>query len=167
MNTRNKKFSQRERRYLELLLRERDQYDSQMRFHSQEALSAEKSSSSEISGLSNHIADCATDSFQHEIDLCMLSKESDIVEQIDEAVERIENGEFGACLSCGEEIPEGRLEIIPHTRFCVTCQERIENGEEEEYEHSVYDESWDEDSNILEMITEGDLHDESIDLAVV
>jgi len=154
MSAVKRKLSQREKKYLGLLLKEREQYGSQMRFHSEEALGAEKSSSSEISGLSNHIADCATDSFQHEIDLCMLSKEGDVLEQIDEAVERIENGEFGSCLGCGKGIPAGRLVAIPHTRFCVECQERVEKGEEVIPAHSIYDESWEEDSKILDMMRE-------------
>jgi len=154
MNSIKRKLSQLEKRYLELLLIEREQYGSQMKFHTQEALEAVKSSASEISGLSNHIADCATDSFQHEVELCMLSKESDVVEQIDEAIERIEAGEFGTCLGCESEIPSERLNVLPHTRFCVTCQEKFEKGEEVLPVHSVYEESWEEDSKMLDMMAE-------------
>ncbi|NNL10583.1 MAG: TraR/DksA family transcriptional regulator [Pseudomonadales bacterium] len=57
-----------------------------------------------------------------------------VVEQLDEngkhrlaeirsALARIEKGCFGICESCGEEIKQSRLEIIPHTRFCIDCAE--------------------------------------------
>jgi RNA polymerase-binding protein DksA len=45
------------------------------------------------------------------------------VMEIDKALLRIEADEYGICTSCGEEIPEGRLEIVPYAEFCVHCAE--------------------------------------------
>lgn len=41
--------------------------------------------------------------------------------QIDAALERIEKGDYGICVHCGEPIPERRLEIIPHASRCAKC----------------------------------------------
>ena len=44
---------------------------------------------------------------------------------IEEALDRINSGDYGVCLSCEEEIPEKRLRALPWARYCVTCQEEI------------------------------------------
>ncbi|PZM90838.1 MAG: conjugal transfer protein TraR [Actinobacteria bacterium] len=47
--------------------------------------------------------------------------------QIKEALQRIEEGRFGICERCGGEIPRERLEILPHAKYCVPCQQRMSN----------------------------------------
>lgn len=41
--------------------------------------------------------------------------------QIKAALRRIEEGTYGFCVQCGEEIPERRLELLPHTPLCTAC----------------------------------------------
>ncbi|GLQ05964.1 TraR/DksA family transcriptional regulator [Sneathiella chinensis] len=48
------------------------------------------------------------------------------IAQIDRALVRFEKGEYGSCVSCGEEIPQARLEILPYTSFCITCEREKE-----------------------------------------
>lgn len=48
------------------------------------------------------------------------------IKEIDEALKNMENGDYGICESCGEEIPEGRLEVRPNARFCITCKDEME-----------------------------------------
>lgn len=43
--------------------------------------------------------------------------------QIKQALERIENGEYGICQECGRQIPLGRLKAIPYASYCVECLE--------------------------------------------
>ncbi len=45
-------------------------------------------------------------------------------EQIKAALTRIDDGTFGVCVQCDEEIPEKRLELLPHTPFCTSCMSR-------------------------------------------
>ena len=52
--------------------------------------------------------------------------------QIKAALERIENGEYGECQSCGEQIEPRRLNALPWAANCVQCQQRLE--EEMRYE---------------------------------
>ncbi len=51
------------------------------------------------------------------------------VRRIDEAIERLEKGTYGVCLECGEEIEPERLQLRPHTRYCVACKEALERLE--------------------------------------
>ncbi len=44
---------------------------------------------------------------------------------IDEALDRVESGDYGICLSCEEGIPDKRLTALPWAKYCVPCQERI------------------------------------------
>ncbi|SCE72382.1 transcriptional regulator, TraR/DksA family [Micromonospora coriariae] len=46
------------------------------------------------------------------------------IEQITGALSRITDGTYGACQKCGKNIPAERLEVLPHARFCVPCQEK-------------------------------------------
>lgn len=43
---------------------------------------------------------------------------------VEAALEATEEGSYGRCVRCGEDIPEGRLEIMPETRLCVRCAAR-------------------------------------------
>lgn len=42
---------------------------------------------------------------------------------VDRALLRIDGGDYGMCLECGEAIPEARLEILPFSEYCVSCAE--------------------------------------------
>jgi len=50
------------------------------------------------------------------------------LEQIDQALARIEAGQYGACVSCGEAIALGRLQALPAALYCRDCAEAIERG---------------------------------------
>lgn len=43
------------------------------------------------------------------------------IAKINAALARMDEGEFGFCVSCGDEISEERLDVLPHTPFCRTC----------------------------------------------
>jgi DnaK suppressor protein len=45
---------------------------------------------------------------------------------IDEAFQRIENGQYGICANCGKDIEVERLEIKPYAKYCVRCREKEE-----------------------------------------
>jgi DnaK suppressor protein len=44
---------------------------------------------------------------------------------IDEALDRMDSGDYGVCLACEEEIPNKRLTALPWAKYCVPCQENI------------------------------------------
>jgi DnaK suppressor protein len=49
-----------------------------------------------------------------------------LLQTVEAALSRISEGTFGNCLRCGEEINTKRLEAVPSTRYCLTCQELLE-----------------------------------------
>jgi DnaK suppressor protein len=51
--------------------------------------------------------------------------------EVDEALDRIENGAFGMCEECGEPIAVKRLEVVPDARYCIECQGNLEKASRE------------------------------------
>lgn len=49
---------------------------------------------------------------------------------IDEALDRLESGDYGVCLSCDGEIPDKRLRALPWAKYCIPCQEAIHSEQE-------------------------------------
>ncbi|WP_433797133.1 TraR/DksA family transcriptional regulator [Actinoplanes sp. CA-252034] len=46
------------------------------------------------------------------------------VEQVSRALRRVADGAYGQCEGCAGAIPAERLEVLPHARFCVPCQQK-------------------------------------------
>ncbi len=51
------------------------------------------------------------------------------VRMTEAALARIQQGTFGVCVSCGDDINPRRLEALPWTQYCLRCQQRFEQGE--------------------------------------
>ena len=64
-----------------------------------------------------------------EFQLGLIENENEILQEVQEALKRIEAGEFGLCLYCNESIPSGRLEVRPYARFCLEHQRQYELGQ--------------------------------------
>jgi DnaK suppressor protein len=47
---------------------------------------------------------------------------------VENALARLEEGDFGACDECEEKMSKKRLDAIPWARYCVSCQELVESG---------------------------------------
>lgn len=50
-----------------------------------------------------------------------------LIADSEQALTRIDDGTYGTCQHCSNNIPLERLEIIPHTRYCVTCQQHADS----------------------------------------
>src|SRR6476659_3796876 len=79
--------------------------------------------SSDLSNAPYHLGDMGTDEFLYDMNATLLENEQYIVAEARAALERMEQGTFGICESCGQPITSARLEAIPFTRFCVKCAE--------------------------------------------
>jgi DnaK suppressor protein len=77
-------------------------------------------------GYSNHMADDATDVFEQAKNLALRQTLERQLEQVEEALERFEQGTYGYCLDCGKEIDPARLKAIPSASLCIDCMERRE-----------------------------------------
>ena len=91
-----------------------------------EIATVSRSSGNEASGLKTHQADAASDIYDREFALSLLSHEQNVLYEIDQALRRIELGTYGICEVSGQPIPRARLEAIPFARFTVEVRLRIE-----------------------------------------
>ena len=117
------KFKGRDLEYYNALMKVRNEVTEQMRYCADAALSSDNF---EKRGVTTHMADSSCDNSRHEMALRMLSEDGNIVELIDDAIERLANGEYGKCLECGEMIAEARLQARPYALFCIKCKSRQE-----------------------------------------
>src|SRR5229473_7093510 len=67
--------------------------------------------------------DLASEERDREINFILSDRERVKLQQIDDALERLDEGNYGVCESCGLEIGEERLTAMPFTRLCRDCQQ--------------------------------------------
>ncbi len=74
------------------------------------------------------LADKAANSYTKEFLFGQTNTDRTILQQINEALDRIEENEFGLCANCQDEVQQKRLEAVPWARHCIACQEKHEQG---------------------------------------
>jgi len=89
-----------------------------------------------VSGENKQLVDTANDEgdwaqidISEDLSLQRLSAHRKLMYNIDEAIRKIEEGTYGICEDCGEEISEKRLLVLPAATLCVDCQENKEQAE--------------------------------------
>jgi DnaK suppressor protein len=73
-------------------------------------------------------ADMAANAYNKELLVSMSANDRYLLTLVDEALERIEAGEYGDCVHCGELVQDKRLEAVPWARHCLRCQDLQERG---------------------------------------
>jgi len=76
------------------------------------------------SGRQGDMADQASGNNEVHIQLKLKQTDAKILQAIEEALHRIEQGTYGNCRDCGNPIAEARLDAIPWTRVCIVCKEK-------------------------------------------
>lgn len=109
-------------KYKEMLIEKRQRL---MELHSQEHSSLMGGDSLHI----DHMADSGSDTYEKNLAADLMESELSAIADIDIALERIEEGSFGACQACGEVIGEKRLMARPASSYCIDCKTKIEAGE--------------------------------------
>ncbi|MEH7416870.1 TraR/DksA C4-type zinc finger protein [Neobacillus drentensis] len=95
----------------------------------------------ELSLYDNHPADLATELFDRERDLALEEHKNKEREKINIALEAIENGTYGKCQVCGDEIPIERLEVLPSTLHCVNHSPETSGGDYRPVEEEILEPS--------------------------
>tara|TARA_Y100000588_G_C14168114_1_gene887851 strand:- start:726 stop:1115 length:390 start_codon:yes stop_codon:yes gene_type:complete len=72
------------------------------------------------------ISDDAARAYDRKLQGDLEEQEWNKLKQVEAALEKVENGEYGICDQCEKKIPEARLKIIPYTEFCTQCLSEIE-----------------------------------------
>ena len=75
---------------------------------------------------SGDIYDQASSERDRELGLLLGDRDREKLRSIDEALLKIEEGEYGICEECEEDIPIGRLKVVPFAHYCVKCKAEIE-----------------------------------------
>lgn len=89
---------------------------------------AEKYSRERDSEATQDPADMAANAYTKELLVSMSANDRQLLALVDEALERIESGEYGDCVHCDEPVQEKRLEAVPWARHCLRCQDLQERG---------------------------------------
>jgi len=81
-----------------------------------------------------HIAELGTDAYEQDFALRFVENEQEVLNEIEAALERIDEGTYGICESCRKagrapsksQIPKTRLKAIPYARNCIECERKRE-----------------------------------------
>ena len=116
-------------RFRQTLVEERDRVRTAIEYlHKENPGSLEDETEEIIGGSDNHPADSASGTLDREIDYTLEENSEQVLQQIEAALERIDDGSFGTCTRCGKEIPEERLEARPWATLCIDCQREVERS---------------------------------------
>ncbi len=115
------------RRYHKLLLEARAKLEDAVTRHTDEALKKSgKDDAGDLSGYSQHLADAGTDTADRDFALNLIASEQAQIKEIDDALERMRLGTYGACEITGRPIPPTRLASVPQTRYSIEGQRELE-----------------------------------------
>ncbi len=117
------------KRYYRLLIELRQHVKDELAIHTADTLKhSSREDSGDLSGYGLHQADAGTDSFDRDFALSLVSSEQDALYEIEQAIQRIRDGSYGACEVTGRKIDTKRLAAVPFTRFSVEGQAEYEKN---------------------------------------
>ena len=105
---------------------ERGELADQLTTIEDQAFAATQSDISGDVGVDDESADAGTATFEREKELSIEQNVRDLIQKIDRALKRIDDGTYGICESCGEPIGKERLKFMPRATLCMTCKQREE-----------------------------------------
>jgi len=83
-------------------------------------------------GGTQDLADKASTSYTKEFLYSLSNTERSVLQQVERALLRIRQGGFGVCEECGEPMQKKRLDAVPWARYCLSCQEAMDRGRQQE-----------------------------------
>jgi RNA polymerase-binding protein DksA len=109
-------------RFREALLDERRRVEKALQNLHEETSGSLSEDAGEETAYDTHLADTATETYDRELDYTLEENSGHLLAEIEAALKRIEDGTYGTCTNCGEQIPEERLEALPWATLCIGCQ---------------------------------------------
>lgn len=85
-----------------------------------------RDATSELSSYDNHPGDLGTETFEAEKNFSFRTNDKFMLSEIDVALDKIQKGSYGECEACHKSIEEDRLEVVPHARYCIECENNFE-----------------------------------------
>src|SRR5580765_4872689 len=105
------------KKYEELLTKKREEL--------RQSLSRTQVGRNEAQDFGRDEGDRAIASLSKEMTFRQQAQERGLLMLVEAALSRVNNGTYGECLNCGQEIGANRLNAVPWSRYCITCQELI------------------------------------------
>jgi RNA polymerase-binding transcription factor DksA len=75
-------------------------------------------------GYGNHMADDASEAYEQAKDMALRQNAEQLLTQVRDALTRFEQGTYGLCQQCRQEIDPARLKALPYVSLCLRCQQR-------------------------------------------
>jgi RNA polymerase-binding transcription factor DksA len=98
---------------------ERTQLDTQLATIVEESFAASQSDMSGDVGLDDESADAGTATFEREKDLSIENNVRDLLQKIERALRRMDDGSYGICDICGKPIEKARVKALPYVDLCI------------------------------------------------
>jgi RNA polymerase-binding transcription factor DksA len=115
--------------YRGLLLAERDRIQKELEeMQARTARRSKLDSAVEEQDFDENPGDAATETLERGTDMALERTVHDILEQVEHSLEKMQDGTYGVCDSCGADIAEVRLRALPYATLCLACQDRLERG---------------------------------------
>lgn len=89
-----------------------------------EAVPQKANGGGDLSHVPTHNADRDSEGLDGELEL--IHNEETLLEDVRDALARFDDGTYGECLECGDEISVARLEALPYTPYCINCAQKVE-----------------------------------------
>jgi len=114
-------------KFKKLLFKKRDEMLKDLgQLKDREMASTLKDASGENAAYSFHMADVGTDNMEREKAFFFATREGKFLNHIEQALQRIESGDYGKCSDCENPIPQERLMAVPTATRCVPCKEKAD-----------------------------------------
>jgi RNA polymerase-binding protein DksA len=104
------------------LLEMKGELDEELKEIEEAAFNVSQSEMSGEVGYDEDYADAGSFTFEREKDLSIANNIQDLLAKITRSVEKIDEGTYGICESCGQPIEPARLKVLPHALLCVRCK---------------------------------------------
>jgi len=123
------------KRFQQMLLDKRQEIIGNVNEMKDEVLNKSRlDAAGDLSSMPIHMADIGTDNYEQEFALGLMDSERKLLQEIDDALQRIEDRKYGICEGTGKPIPKARLEAKPWARYCVEHARMLEQGQANEQE---------------------------------
>jgi len=124
--------------FKQMLLQKRREIISNVNEMEDEALKQSRmDASGDLSSMPIHMADIGTDNYEQEFALGLMDSERKLLNEIDDALQRIEQKTYGICEGTAKQIRKARLEAQPWARYCVEYARMLEQGLVKEQEEPI------------------------------
>ena len=122
--SRRRRMEENDRKYFkQILVDKRNEIRNDLGVLESHSMNSTSADSSGDLIYSDHMSDLGSASMDREKAFMFASRDGAYLEQLEQAIKRLEDGTYGVCRVCDIQIPKARLEAVPTTKICVSCKE--------------------------------------------